>query len=297
VRPETRLDEDLNLDSLSRVELMSAIEDRYRVDLDEQSFTESTTVGDLEWLIRVEGRGEPAEARFSYPRWTLKFPISWIRPIFYELVIYPITRILCWVNTRGTENLKDVKGPVLFASNHVTYVDPALIMSAMPRRFRQRLANAMDGERLRAYLHPPMGTGLIKRIRWFFTYPLVIVFFNAFPLPRRSGFRRSFEYTGEAMDRGYNVLIFPEGELTRDGTLQKFKSGIGLLAHGLEATVVPVSITGLYELRAAGQRGFAPPRSVTITFGRPIIYDPEASRVEITRELEDRIKALQNLNT
>src|SRR5205814_6664190 len=66
VLADARLDEDLNLDSLSRVELMSAIEDRYQIDLDEQSFTESTTVGELEQLILDEGSHEPDEARFSY---------------------------------------------------------------------------------------------------------------------------------------------------------------------------------------------------------------------------------------
>jgi long-chain acyl-CoA synthetase len=121
----------------------------------------------------------------------------------------------------------------------------------------------------------------------------VIVFFNAFPLPRRSGFRESFAFAGEAMDRGYNILIFPEGELTKDGRLQEFRSGIGLLANGLEAPIVPVSISGLYELKSRGQRGYAPPGSMTVAFGQPIPYDADASPIEITRRLEDRIMDLQ----
>jgi long-chain acyl-CoA synthetase len=293
VRSEARLSEDLDLDSLSRVELMGAIEDRYQIDLDEQAFTESTTVGDLEQMIRGEGLDRIERVKFSYPHWPLKFPVSWIRIVFYRLVIYPITRILCSVNIREVDNLAGLEGPVMFASNHVTYIDPALIMSAMPGRFRRRLILAMDGERLRAYLYPPVGTGIIKRIRWFFTYWLVITFFNAFPLPRQSGFRASFAFAGEAVDRGYNILIFPEGELTKEGELQKFRSGAGLLANGLEASVVPVSISGLYELRARGQRGYAPPGLVTITFGQPIKYDPNASPIDITRSLEERINVLQ----
>jgi long-chain acyl-CoA synthetase len=292
VRSDSRLSEDLNLDSLSRVELLSAIEDRYQIDLDESAFTQSATVGEIEKMIRAEG-GAVVE-RFSYPRWPLRFPVSWIRPAFYELVIQPITRILSWVNSRGTDDLRRIIGPVLFVSNHVTYVDPALIMSAMPVRFRTRLAIAMDGERLRAYLHPPAGTGIIKRIRWFFTYWLVVAFFNAFPLPRRSGFRESFSFAGEAMDRGYSVLIFPEGELTKDGNIQPFKSGMGILASGLEAPVVPVAISGLYELRARGQRGYAKPGSVTIKFGHPIPLDVSKSAEDITRELEGQVRELHS---
>ena len=293
VGKEARLDEDLALDSLSRVELMSAVEDRYQIDLDEQAFTSASTIGDLENLVRNEGHGTENRPKFSYPRWPLKLPVSWIRPKLYELVIRPITRILGRVNIQGQENLAGLEGPVLFASSHVTYVDPALIMSAMPGRFRRRLAIAMDGERLRNYLHPPAGIGFVKRVKWFFTYWLVVAFFNAFPLPRRSGFRQSFAFAGEAMDRGYNVLIFPEGELTLDGRLQKFRAGVGSLASGLEAPIVPVLISGLYELKASGRRGYASPGSVTVTFGQPIPYDVDASPADITRDLEDRVSRLQ----
>jgi long-chain acyl-CoA synthetase len=291
-RSDRHLSDDLAMDSLSRVELMSAIEDEYQIDLDERVFTETTTIAELEQLIRTRGEQTDDSPRFSFPRWPLKIPISWIRPMFYELVIWPITRILCWANVRGRDNLSKISGPVLFASNHVTYVDPALVMAAMPRRFRRRLAIAMDGERLRAYLHPPVGTGPIKRIRWFFTYWLVVTFFNAFPLPKLSGFRKSFDFAGEAMDRGYNVLIFPEGELTKDGSIQPFKSGIGLLTDGLEVPVVPVAITGLYELRAAGQRGWAPPGSVTITFGVPLKFDQETEPKKVANELESEIQEM-----
>jgi len=217
--------------------------------------------------------------------------------MFYELVIYPITLALCWVNVRGTENLAYINGPVLFASNHVTYIDPALIISAMPRRIRRKLAIAMHGERLRAYLYPPKGTSLWRRVRGFFTYWLVITFFNAFPLPKGSGYRRSFDFAGEAVDRGYNVLIFPEGELTKDGSLQPFKSGVGILTNGLEIPVVPVVITGLYELRESGQRGWAPPGKVTIGFGNPIVFDENLSVQEIADQLEGAVKSLRGDST
>ena len=292
VRSDSRLSSDLAMDSMSRVELISAIEDQYQIDLDESSLTEATTVGELEQLIKNSGEGVDSGSRYTFWRWPLRFPISWFRPVFYELIIYPITLLLCWVNVRGVENLSNVQGPVLFASNHVTYVDPGIIMSAMPRRFRGRLAIAMHGERLRAYLYPSPGTSLRRRIRGFFTYWLVIACFNAFPLPKESGYRRSFEFAGEAVDLGYNLLIFPEGELTKDGSIQPFKSGVGILTSGLELSVVPIAITGLYELRAAGQRGWAPPGSVTISFGTPVKFYQETEPNDVANELESKIRDL-----
>jgi long-chain acyl-CoA synthetase len=289
-----RLSDDLGLDSLSRVELLAAIEDRYQISLDDQALGESATMADVERMIRERATVSADAAPFRYPRWPLRFPISWIRPIFYELVIYPITRFLGPVLVEGAENLDGVEGPVILASNHVTYIDPALIVSAMPRRFRRKLAIAMHGERLRAYLHPPTGTSLWSRVRGFFTYWLVITFFNAFPLPKASGYRRSFDFAGEAVDIGYNLLIFPEGELTKDGSIQPFKSGIGLLADGLQIPVVPVLITGLYELQKAGQRGSFSKGLVTIRFGRPILLDRERPIELITSDVEAAVRSLDS---
>ena len=59
---------------------------------------------------------------------------------------------------------------------------------------------------------------------------LIVTLFNVFPLPQKSGFRRSFSYAGESVDRGYSLLVFPEGRTTDDGLMRPFMGGIGLLA-------------------------------------------------------------------
>jgi len=288
----SRLSEDLNLDSLSRVELLSALEDRYQIDLDERAFTRSVTVADIEQMLETRVPQTEELQRFSYPRWPLSPPISWLRTVLFYLILYPITRILCRADVRGPEHLHDVSGPVLFASNHVTRDDPALIMSVLPYRFHRRLAIAMDGEMLESFRHPPADMAFLWRSWSVLKYYLLLIFFNVFPLPRLSGFRRSFANIGEAMDRGYNVLIFPEGELTKDGRIQKFQSGVGILADGLECPVVPVRIDGLWDLKAAGVRYYAPPRSVTINFGEPIRFE-NGTPAYIAETLENKVSSLQ----
>jgi 1-acyl-sn-glycerol-3-phosphate acyltransferase len=269
--------------------LLSALEDRYQIDIDEQAFTESTTVGDIEKLIQNKTAARDKLTRFSYPRWPLKWPVKLFRNVFYYLVTYPVTRILCHSDVRGLEHLSNLRGPVLFASNHITRGDPALIMSVLPHRFRNSLAMAMDGEMLESFRHPMADTPFFSKLWSRLKYWLVVALFNAFPLPRLSGFRRSFSFAGEAMDRDYNVLIFPEGELTKDGHIQKFRSGVGLLAEGLESPVVPVRIDGLWELKKQGRRYYAPPGSVTITFGEPIYFDPGKSAADFASNLEQKI--------
>jgi long-chain acyl-CoA synthetase len=186
-----------------------------------------------------------------------------------------------------------LRGPALFVSNHVTYFDHALILSALPGRFRRRFAIAQEGERLRWWRRPPEGTPTLRRLRWRLQYALVVVFFNTFSLPQKSGFRRSFAYAGETMDRGNSVLVFPEGTRTPDGRLCRFMGGTGLLATKLDAPVVPVLIEGLYELKRRGRRGFALPGSVTVRFGEPVKFDAHDDPATVTREIERRVAALK----
>ena len=156
---------------------------------------------------------------------------------------------------QGAANLRDVTGPVLFISNHVTMGDHALILAGLPLRLRHRLEIAMEGERLRAWLHPPADIGFFMRLRLLAQYVLVTTFFQVFPLPRKSVFRRSFEYAAACIERGNSVLVFPEGIRAPRGQMHMstFKTGIGLLAHELEVPVVAVRLDGLYELKRRHQ--------------------------------------------
>lgn len=284
--PTAKLDTDLKLDSLGRVELMSAIEDRYQVEIDESVFTAATTIEDIEKIIRQGARAEPD--RYTYPAWAQRFPATWIRPIVYYLIIFPITRMMSRARVRGLDRLNNLKGPVLLISNHISMVDHGLILAALPVRFRHKLAIAMEGERLRGWFHAPVGTGWFTRLRRRIQYALVVTLFNVFPLPQKSGFKRSFAYAGESVDRGYNVLVFPEGKTTTDGRMIPFMGGIGLLTSNLDIPVVPVKIEGLFELKEQ-RRYFARPGEISITFGDPVRFERDCDPALITRELEFRV--------
>jgi len=287
VDPEANLEMDLKLDSLGRIELLSALEDHYQVDIDEASFTAATTVGDIEKMIR-EGPRESA-APYEYPKWPQRFPATWIRLVMSYLVIRPLTRWMSRATVIGKERLRDVDGPVLLISNHIAMVDAALILLAVPARFQRKLAIAMEGEVLRGWRHPS-GTGWFKWLISLSKYLLVVGLFNVFPLPQKSGFRRSFDFAGESMDRGYSVLIFPEGARTQDGEMKPFMEGIGLLAKNLKVPVVPVRIEGLFPLKKQRKK-FARRGQIRVTLGNPIILS-EDDPVAITQHLFDRVAKL-----
>jgi len=289
VDPGANLGTDLKLDSLGRVELMGALEDHYQVDIDEAVFTAATTVGDVEKIIRA-GSHE-GSVQHEYPRWSQRFPVTWIRLAVFYLVIRPLTRWMSRATVRGKERLRDVRGPVLFISNHVTMVDAALILFALPAKFQTKLAIAMEGEVLRGWRHPTKEKGWFARLIGLAEYLLVVSLFNVFPLPQKSGFRRSFAYAGESMDRGYNLLVFPEGARTPDGEMKRFMEGIGLLAKNLSAPIVPVRIDGLYQLKQQ-RKHFASRGEIRITIGEPVVFSASDHAESITRELERRVTSL-----
>lgn len=291
------LESDLRLSSLDRVELLGALEDRYQVDLNETRFAEARTVGEIEALVRT-----PAGARseFVFPRWAQRWPVRWLRAFVYSVLTWPATHLLAHPRVMGRENLRGVKGPVLVISNHVIYLDVGFVLAALPRRLRRRLAVAMGGERLEEMRRPPFAENAQgKPNDWSFPrravarlkYLLVVSLFNVFPLPKMSGFRESFRFAGDLVDRGWSVLVFPEGDLTPNGKLQPFRAGIGLLASNLKIPVLPMRIDGAYEIREAGTI-FSRPGRVRVHIGKPLEFPPGADPQEITKALEPRVAEL-----
>ncbi|HEY2646698.1 MAG TPA: AMP-binding protein, partial [Candidatus Acidoferrales bacterium] len=282
------LESDLHLSSLDRVELLSSLEDRYQVDLNETRFASARTVADVEALVR---QSSPASSEFVFPRWAQRWPISWIRTCVYYLLTWPATHLMAHPRVFGRENLRGMKGPVLVISNHVIYLDVGFVLAALTPQLRHRLAVSMGGERLEAMRNPPHELPLPQRWLQRLNYFLVVSLFNVFPLPKKSGFRESFRFAGDLADRRWSILVFPEGDLTADGKLQPFRAGIGLLASNLKIPVVPMRIDGAYEVREEGKL-FNRPGRIRVHIGKPVEFPPGTDPQEIARVLEQRVAEL-----
>jgi long-chain acyl-CoA synthetase len=287
--PQDRnLEADLNLSSLDRVELLSALEDRYQLDLSETQFATAKTVGDLERML--QGR-LPRAVGYHYPEWVQHWPIPWIRFAVHYLMLRPAVFLLGWPRVEGRENLHNVHGPVLVVCNHIGDVDVGFVLTALPARLRHKLATATGGEALEALRTSTEGRGwlgsLYDRIEW----ALGVSLLNLFPLPRAAGFRESFVYAGASVDRGYSILVFPEGRHTSDGKMLPFRPGIGLLAKNLGIPVVAMRIDGLFEVKQAGKR-FAPPGKIGIKIGAPVLYPAGSDAEWIAKDLQDKVEAL-----
>jgi long-chain acyl-CoA synthetase len=185
--------------------------------------------------------------------------------------------------------------PMLIVANHVTAYDGPLVQYALPGTVRRRLAVAMSGEMLWDYRHfrnPEHGPGY-GRFNPFGppAYLLLTALFNVFPLPRQRNFQPSFAHAGEALDRGFNLLIFPEGTRSAEGKLARFRPGIGILAKQSGAAVLPVAIRGLGELKMR-RRGWFRSGTIEVRVGQPIRFSPEETEAAITATLHAEVEKL-----
>jgi long-chain acyl-CoA synthetase len=271
------------------VELLSALEERYQLDLSESSFSAVRTVGDLDRMLK---NGEPpARAIYHYPAWVQRWPVTWIRFIVQYLLLRPAVFLLGWPRILGRENMRGVTSPVLVICNHIGDVDVGFVLTALPARFRHKLATAAGGEALEALRNPPAERNFFGRIFDHIEWALGVSLLNLFPLPREAGFRESFAFAGESVDRGYNILIFPEGRHTTDGAIRPFRSGIGLLVNNLRIPVVPLRIDGLFELKQRGKK-IARPHQITVRIGEAVYFPPDSDPEQIAAELKNRVEQL-----
>ncbi|RZU43203.1 long-chain acyl-CoA synthetase [Edaphobacter modestus] len=323
---QLRLSEDLHLDSLGRVQLQSALEQRLGLELEDDAIVGVETLGDLRALMdwkegtASQAAGTSAEAgpapvspadvpaavslpqmafpkerdasEHVFPRWPWGWPIHAIRVAFLELVMRPLIWVLAAPRiVRETPDLP--LRPVLVIANHVTAYDGALILYALPARLRRRVAIAMSGEVLMDLRKGRNQQSTLRNLLAPAGYWLVTALFNVFPLPRLRGFRKSFAHAGETMDRGYSVLIFPEGTRSPDGLLHPFRPGIGLLAQQSRVPVVPVALIGLGEMRGGKTRWFRSGQ-LEVHVGEAVAVEEGGAPAQLTARLEESVRRLRS---
>ena len=229
-----------------------------------------------------------------YPHWPWSWPFAAIRAAFLEAVMRPLVWFLGAPRVISqTGELPE--GPLLIIANHVTAMDGALVLYALPGKLRRRTAIAMVGEMLLDYRRGRNQPNALLNLLAPPQYWLVTALFNVFPLPRLHGFRRSFSHAGEAMDRGYSVMVFPEGARNDDGRLRPFRQGIGLLAQESRISILPVALVGLDTVaRMEKTRKAAWFRSgqIEIRLGKVIPFDEEMQPAERTAAFEEAIRKL-----
>jgi long-chain acyl-CoA synthetase len=283
--PGESLDGDLNLDSLGRVELQARLEQQFGVALDDSALQTVKTGEELRSLLSEGSKRKAVDsAQHVYPHWPWNPLFQTIRSVFLECIAMPLVRLLAKPAVRMTVD-QWPSSPMLIVANHVTSYDVPLILYALPGRIRRRVAVAMSAEMMLDWRRARNQGNWFRNLVAPIEYLLVTGLFNVFPLPQMSGFRRSFAHAGEALDRGYSVIVFPEGRRSDDGTPAPFRLGAGLLWKELGTPALPVHLQGLGEIKAKRERWFRSGR-ISVSVGKILDPQPNKSPEELTRRLE-----------
>ena len=144
-----------------------------------------------------------------------------------------------------------LKGPVILAANHASFIDPPLVGSGLKREI-----NYLARESL--FRFPVVGA-ILRAV-------------NSVPVDRDGGGAAGLKAILGRLLAGGGIILFPEGTRTRDGRLQPARSGIGLAVIKSDAPVVPVRVFGTFE--AFGRHlKFPRPHPIAVKYGQPIFFD------------------------
>ncbi len=265
---------DLGLDSLRRMTAVALIRDRLRAAIGEEDVNQFTTFAQLRTLAAQAGATEHIE---TIPTWQFH---PWIRRLGYflrETVIAPLVEIWVHLKIEGQDRLDGLNSPAIFIFNHTDDFDGPVIYQALPPEIRRRLAVAVADD----VLHDHKVLSFVARLCY-----------AGFNMRRKEPFIPSLEYIGELVDKGWNIVLAPEGRISKTGKIQPFKDGVGLLAVSLAIPVVPiktVGLTGTVPLHAKWPRRHS---QVTVRIGEPIVFAREISPEEATTRLHDIVEKL-----
>jgi long-chain acyl-CoA synthetase len=302
VSRDMRLSADLGLDSLDMVEVICRLERKYGVSLDETLIGPDTTVGEIEALSL-----QPQKTiSIPMPRWTRKMPAATLRWLITNGIILPCFSLFCRIDVQGLEKLNKHKEARILCVNHESDLDPLALLLSLPLCFRKRIAPAMGLIRFHPFfnkiggivneadIHLPakIRSSFWKRMTYAFAYYLVTLLFQSYPFPQGAAYRPSLEYTGELLDAGLWILIFPEGRVSDTGDMNRFKGGISLLAEKTGVPVFPVGVRGMHEIFPPGRR-FPSRGRVSIRFGNPLYFEGQGHD-EFTCQVEQSVRELKS---
>lgn len=269
---------DLKIDSLGRVELLSAVEQEFAVAISETKISQETSVKDLRGLIR-EAPTTSEEIpinQFLYSPFTMK-----VRVFLQELIPFKLHTLFVPMEVTGIENLRDLKLPVIFYFNHIGIMDGLCVLRVLPTHIREKLVIAATSD-------------LWKEWR----KPFVEIFGGAYPFDKKEKIKASLELTGEFLDWGFSILMAPEGTFTKDGKLLEFKPGIGLLAVEAQVPVIPFKIDSSYleifpPMESSFQENIPKKRKkITLSIGKPLTFPKGTPYEEATKKMRDELKKL-----
>jgi 1-acyl-sn-glycerol-3-phosphate acyltransferase len=215
-------------------------------------------------------------------RWQVSWPARTARRVLRPAVYTrPVARWCRPFSVVGKENIERLRGPAIFIGNHASYLDGPAIICALPRAFQRRVAVGAAADRF--YVK---GRRELSKQGWWQSLA-----YNMFPIGRGGG-SAALDHARWLLDRGWSLVIFPEGKRSSNGSLARFRVGPSLLAIEKHVPVVPLYVEGSGAIRPKGSTTNRP-GPVTTVVGTPIEFTPGTDPSEATRALQKAMEELR----
>src|SRR5215470_10627965 len=291
LRPADNLELDLGLDSMQRVELLTTLEGELGGDVEEGQLADIYTVRDLVNAVLESAASGKTISKAQFAGWKavlredptdpdvldLARPHPLAESFWYlvsralQLIARDRFRLKLW----GLEKIPP-KGPFILTSNHQSYLDPVVLAAVLPRPVLVDSFAVGTSE--------IFGQGIMKKLARAVRVVVVDPDANLMPAMRAGAF---------GLRNGRNLVLYPEGERSIDGTPRTFKKGAAILSTHMQVPIVPIAIDGFYEAWPRGKRfqKFAP---LQMMFGDPVYPPPESHASEeayaaLIAKVKDRV--------
>ena len=281
IRGESRLDTDLGLDSLTRLDLLMLLESRLGHTIPEAMVANLQTVNDVVKLTQTFDKTDIKQTT-DIPSKSVKLrqkPYWYARA--FRASIRSIYKSRFSFECFGLENIPQGK-PFIITPNHTSHLDTLTVITALGQNSHQLWTLAA-----RDYWFG-------NRLQGWFAHNCL----NALPIERDGNFGQFLQdlrMANEVMEQNNGLLIFPEGTRSLDGKLQPFKQGIlSLLIYGQQVPIIPTYIKGTFQVLPKGQN-LPKKHPIQIVFGEPLLFEGSQNPEDITENTEIYQKFLTEL--
>lgn len=234
INPRSLLVIDLGMDSLEKIELLSFIEKQFSVSVPDSVFSRLETINDIVSLLRdqkLHGINPAIERVLSMRERLLndhvefeKLPKSSLLKQIALPVIKGFTESSNQFKTYNSEVIRNAKSPIIFISNHGHNLDLFWLLYSLPESVREKTYIISDpAEHYPSIPYSFLDDHIVKLE--VVSDPILIV-----------------KTSLSIIRNERNLIVFPEGQISKNGAIGKFKSAIAMLARETGATIVPVYI-------------------------------------------------------
>ena len=249
---KTNLRNDLGLDSIMKIELISDIEKDLNISIPEEIIYTIESFTDLiQTINNYSEKSETEETQVKQEEITKEPGI--ITKVISSILIFGFLKLLFKIEIVNGDRIPQT-GTFIIVANHASMLDFPVLSAILPRKVRKVISVPAAYD---YFYKKSLGA-------WFFRAG-----FNMFPMKRHGNYYDGLKICAQKIKEGKPLIVFPEGTRSVSGELQKFKPGIGLLAFDLNVPLIPMYIKGAYKALPKGSV-IPKPGKIQVIVGEPI---------------------------